>query len=228
MFTRSTSRAAPAIASSGTNTGASYSPNGRELAVIMSKDGNPELYTTSASGSGAHRLTRTPGVESSPTWSPSGDEIIYSSDDRGGPQLFRISSGGGSGRLISTGLQASAFGLGVTGPGLLVVLAVEGNMLRCVMETYDAAHRWSAPLSVAFPGQELAPDVEKVITQTRGENLFIGFIIRLRNGDGSVSRYLWEAVWAGTGPVLATAPVTLARGHAFWQDQLASPGMEMN
>ena len=136
--------------------------------------------------------------------------------------------GQSAGRLISTGLQASAFGLGVTGPGLLVVLAVEGNMLRCVMETYDAAHRWSAPLSVAFPGQELAPDVEKVITQTRGENLFIGFIIRLRNGDGSVSRYLWEAVWAGTGPVLATAPVTLARGHAFWQDQLASPGMEMN
>lgn len=69
----------------------------------MSKDGNPELYTVSASGGGARRLTRTRGVESGPTWAPNGDEIIYSSDDRGSPQLYRISASGGQGQAISTG-----------------------------------------------------------------------------------------------------------------------------
>ncbi|MEQ1859253.1 MAG: biopolymer transporter Tol [Chthoniobacteraceae bacterium] len=85
----------------GTNSGASYSPDGGRIAATLSKDGNPELYVTG--GMGAKRLTRTKGVESSPTWSPDGTEIIYSSDDRGGPQLYRISASGGSGRLISTG-----------------------------------------------------------------------------------------------------------------------------
>jgi TolB protein len=69
----------------------------------VSKDGNPELYTVSAGGGGARRLTHTRGVESGPTWSPSGDEIIYSSDNSGSPQLYRISASGGSGQLISTG-----------------------------------------------------------------------------------------------------------------------------
>ena len=54
-----------------------------ELALTISKDGNPELYTVSANGGGARRLTRTRGVESGPTWSPDGSEIIYSFDGRG-------------------------------------------------------------------------------------------------------------------------------------------------
>lgn len=86
----------------GTNSGATFSPDGSKIAVTLSKDGNPELYVTGGI-SGAHRLTRTPGVESSPTWSPDGSEIIYSSDERGGPQLYRISASGGSPRLLSTG-----------------------------------------------------------------------------------------------------------------------------
>ena len=87
----------------GTNSGATYSPDGHRLAVTLSKDGNPELYVTSASGGGARRLTHTPGVESSPTWSPDGNEIIYSSDEGGSPKLYRISAGGGTGRLLATG-----------------------------------------------------------------------------------------------------------------------------
>jgi TolB protein len=89
----------------GTNSGASFSPEGGRIACTLSRDGNPELYIAAANGGGVNRLTRTRGVESSPTWSPGGTEIIYSSDDRGGPQLFRISAAGGSGRLVSTGFS---------------------------------------------------------------------------------------------------------------------------
>ena len=87
----------------GTNTGASFSPDGSRLAMSCSKDGNPELYVTGVDGGGARRLTHTPGVESSPTWSPDGSEIMYVSDAGGPPQLYRISAGGGSGRRVGTG-----------------------------------------------------------------------------------------------------------------------------
>jgi TolB protein len=87
----------------GTNSGASFSPEGSRIACTLSKDGNPELYIVAANGSGGRRLTRTRAVESSPSWSPDGSEIIYSSDERGGPQLYRISAAGGVGRLVPTG-----------------------------------------------------------------------------------------------------------------------------
>ena len=128
----------------------------------------------------------------------------------------------GAGRLISTGVSGSVFGLGVTGAGLLVVLAVQGNELSFVMETYDANKRWSDPVTVAFPGAPSGLMVEKVITQTRGDNLFIGFLVRLQDSRGDMARCLWEAVWASDAPVLARAPVALACGHAFWLDQLAN------
>ncbi len=136
--------------------------------------------------------------------------------------------GQGAGRLVSTGVEGDTFGLGVTGGGLLVVLAVGGGVLRCAMETYDVAQRWSEPVDVIFPARNDRVQVEKVITQTRGDNLFIGFIVRVTDESGVDTLRLWEAVWAGTRPVLAAAPVAMACGHAFWTDQLDGHGDSMS
>jgi TolB protein len=62
--------------------------------LTLSKDGNPEIYTISLSGSIENRITRTRGGETSPSWSPTGDRLVYSSDDHGTPQLFISSSSG--------------------------------------------------------------------------------------------------------------------------------------
>ncbi len=80
----------------GLNTGAAYSPDGNTIALTLSRDGNPELYTMDAGGGNLRRLTRTkPGAESSPTWSPDGQTIAYVSDSRGSPQVYLIHRDGG-------------------------------------------------------------------------------------------------------------------------------------
>jgi TolB protein len=81
----------------GINTGAALDPRGRRMALILSKDGNPELYVTAASGgSRPVRLTRTRHAsEASPSWSPDGDRIVYVSDGAGSPQLYIIGRDGG-------------------------------------------------------------------------------------------------------------------------------------
>jgi TolB protein len=79
----------------GLNTGAVFSPDGLQIALTLSKDGNPELYTMNAQGGGLRRLTRTRGAESSPTWSPDGQSIAFVSDDRGSPQVYLVSREGG-------------------------------------------------------------------------------------------------------------------------------------
>ena len=87
----------------GLNSGAVVSPNGQEIALILSKDGNPELYTKNLRSQKLTRLTRTrTAAEGSPSWSPDGQQLVYVSDQSGTPQLYTISRSGGRPRRLST------------------------------------------------------------------------------------------------------------------------------
>ena len=81
----------------GLNTGADISPNGREIALILSKDGNPELYVKNLRSGQLTRLTSSPrAAEASPSWSPDGNRIVYVSTSRALPSctLFRATAAG--------------------------------------------------------------------------------------------------------------------------------------
>jgi len=89
----------------GLNTGAAISPDGKDLALILSKDGNPELYIKNLRSGKLTRLTATPrAAEASPDWSPDGSQLVYASDQNGvgRPQLYIISRNGGAPRRISS------------------------------------------------------------------------------------------------------------------------------
>jgi TolB protein len=95
----------------GTNFGATYSPDGSKIAMVLSGSGNPEIYVTDARGrfnGAASQLTRTDGVEASPCWSPDGSRIVFTSDMRGRPGLYLMSSSGGSAQPLSTGYSYAA------------------------------------------------------------------------------------------------------------------------
>jgi TolB protein len=89
----------------GTNSGARFSPNGAQVAMILSGEGNPDLYVTNSSGHLPHRITRTDAVEASPCWSPDGSRIVYTSDAAGGPQLYVIPASGGAPSRLPTGIS---------------------------------------------------------------------------------------------------------------------------
>lgn len=87
----------------GLNAGAVMSPDGRSVAVILSRDGNPELYVQTPPGGAPTRITQTlKAAESSPSWSPDGREICYVSDVSGRPQLYIVSRSGGSPRRVTS------------------------------------------------------------------------------------------------------------------------------
>ena len=91
----------------GLNTSAAFSPDGREVALILSKDGNPDLYVKDLAGGALTRLTSVPhAAEASPAWSPDGRQIVFVSDRKGTPQLYVMDrSGGEPRRLTSRGSQ---------------------------------------------------------------------------------------------------------------------------
>ncbi len=75
----------------GLNTGAAVSPDGSTVALILSYQGNPELYTLHLGSGLLRRLTQTAhGVEASPCWSPDGRSIVYVSDITKTPQLYIV------------------------------------------------------------------------------------------------------------------------------------------
>lgn len=91
----------------GLNSSAAFSPDGREVALILSKDGNPDLYIKDLAGGALTRLTSTRRAsEASPAWSPDGNQIVFVSDRAGTPQLYLMDrSGGEPKRLTSRGSQ---------------------------------------------------------------------------------------------------------------------------
>jgi TolB protein len=90
----------------GTNSGARFSPDGRQVVMILSGEGNPEVYVSNAQGRQVSRRTRTTNaVESSPSFSPDGSQIVFTSDSAGGPQLYVMPAAGGSPRRLATNIS---------------------------------------------------------------------------------------------------------------------------
>lgn len=75
----------------GLNTGGAISPDNRRIALILSYQGNAELYVLDLGTSKLARMTKTPqGAESSPCWSPDGRSIVYVSDVARSPQIYVV------------------------------------------------------------------------------------------------------------------------------------------
>ena len=89
----------------GTNTGAVFSPDGRNVAMILSGSGNAELYLSNAEGKDLRRLTRTEALESDPTWSPDGRRLAYTSDSPGRPQIFIMDASGARSTRVPTDIS---------------------------------------------------------------------------------------------------------------------------
>ncbi|MCM8818520.1 MAG: hypothetical protein NC915_03460 [Candidatus Omnitrophica bacterium] len=89
------------IAKPGLN--ACMSPNlkTKEIAVVLSQSGNPEIYISDFKGEIRKRLTNHNGIDSSPSFSPDGKNIVFVSDRDGKPQIYIMDRDGFGTRRIS-------------------------------------------------------------------------------------------------------------------------------
>jgi TolB protein len=88
---------------SGLNTSAAVSPDGRRFAMILSKDGAPDVYVCDADGGNLKRLTSTREDDSSPCWSPDGQWICFATRSKDRRMLCKVPASGGPAERISTG-----------------------------------------------------------------------------------------------------------------------------
>jgi len=179
----------------GLNTGGAIAPNGRDAALILSKDGNPELYVKNLENGQLSRLTETRhAAEASPVWSPDGQRIAYVSDRSGRPQIYVIDrSGGAPTRLTRRGSENVAPDWGPN--GLLAIASRVGGRYRIHVLDPATGQTKQLPLDGAdYEDPSWAPDGRHLVC-TRTENYRSQVYILDTMGDPPVALLRHTGDW---------------------------------
>ena len=75
----------------GLNTAPAFSPDGRRMAMVLSKDGNPDIYVLDLNNRELRRITRHYGIDTEPSWTANGDSLVFTSNRGGQPQIYQVS-----------------------------------------------------------------------------------------------------------------------------------------
>jgi TolB protein len=78
----------------GLNSSAAVSPNGRMVAMVLSKTGDPDVFVCDSNGKNLRQLTHTREA-SSPCWSPDGMTVCFAARVNGRRSLYKVSVDGG-------------------------------------------------------------------------------------------------------------------------------------
>jgi len=178
----------------GLNTGAAVSPDGNRLALVLSKDGNPELYVMHLGTGELVRLTRTRhATEASPSWSQDGTQIVFVSNRAGTPQLYVITSTGGQERRLT--LRGSQNMAPDWGPnGLIAYSSLRGGCFQiCVADA--AGEREQLTFDYAnHEDPSWAPDGRHIV-YARGTGYRYTLYILDTKGDPEVPLTNIEGSW---------------------------------
>jgi TolB protein len=85
----------------GINGAPAWSPDGRKLAMALSKDGNLDIHVYDLASGRLKPITRHYAIDTEPAWSPDGRYIVFTSDRGGKPQIYRTPSFGGKAERIT-------------------------------------------------------------------------------------------------------------------------------
>lgn len=98
-FELSTGKLSPLSQEKGVNIGGNWALTGKEFALTLTKEGNPEVYVRM--GNKLRRLTVHDAIDASPTWSPNGREIAFVSNRSGSPQIYIMDKDGTNVRRLT-------------------------------------------------------------------------------------------------------------------------------
>jgi TolB protein len=152
----------------GSNSAPAWSPDGRTLAVTLSRDGVSQLYAIDATAGGEpRRLSQSSSIDTEPIFSPDGRNIYFVSDRGGSPQIYRMpASGGAADRVTFTGTYNISPAISPDGRWLAYISRVSGAFKLHVMDLTSGTAT-AITDTVADENPSFAPNGRLVIYATK-------------------------------------------------------------
>ena len=114
----------------GINGAPNFSPDGRRLALTLSRSGNPEIYVMDLATKSLKQITNHYGIDTEAVWTADGANLIFTSDRGGKPQLYQVSASGGEASRVSFEGDSNAKG-SISFDGKKIAMAQgSGNVYR--------------------------------------------------------------------------------------------------
>ncbi|MCF6217153.1 MAG: Tol-Pal system beta propeller repeat protein TolB [Gammaproteobacteria bacterium] len=73
----------------GINGAPAWSPDGKQLALTLSKGTNPDIYILDLASNKLQRITKNYAIDTEPSWAPDGKSIVFTSDRGGNPHIYQ-------------------------------------------------------------------------------------------------------------------------------------------
>lgn len=155
----------------GSNSAPAWSPDGRQLSITLSRDGNSQIYAMdSAGGTEPRRLSQSGGIDTEPVYSPDGRFIYFVSDRGGPPQIYRMPAGGESAgrteRITFSGNYNISPAISPDGKRMAFISRVAGDFRLHIM---DLAAQTSIALTETSADERpsFAPNSKLILYVTR-------------------------------------------------------------
>jgi TolB protein len=189
-------------ARAGVNSSPVFSPDGRMLALTLSRDqGNLDVYTLDLSTQVLRQLTNDAAIDTEAVWSPDSRTIYFTSDRSGSPQVYRVSAepGGRAERVTFEGSYNARPRVSPDGEQLAVVYLDRDSYRIAVVDP------GSGVTQVLSNGRldespSFAPNGAQIIYATRenGRGVLASVTTdgRIRQQIASVSGEVREPVWS--------------------------------
>ncbi|MBN1678912.1 MAG: PD40 domain-containing protein, partial [Anaerolineae bacterium] len=188
-----------------------FSPpvNEWEVAFVSERDGNPEIYSIMANGSGLRRLTENDVLDGGPTWSPDGARIAFHSQRDGGLDIYVMNAdGSGVQRLTDHGATDYAPAWSPDGGRIAFVSERNGNADIFVMNA-DGSNVQQITSDQAQETQPVwSPDGSKIAYASNAGGTYEIVVI---NADGTAPQQItnlfgangWHPAYNGIGTLVA-------------------------
>jgi len=188
-------------ARAGVNSAPSFSPDGRTLALVLSRDtGNLDIHTLDLSTQVLRQLTTDAAIDTEPTWSADGRSIYFNSDRAGGPQVYRVGTEAGARaqRVTFNGVYNARPRVSPDGKQVAVVHG-ESNRYRIGVVNPDNGELFILTNGRLDESPSFAPNGAQIIYATRengrGVLASVSTDGRIKTQIASVAGDVREPVW---------------------------------
>ena len=186
----------------GVNNAPVFSPDGRMLALTLSRDeGNLDIYMLDLATQVLTRLTRHSAIDTEAVWAPDGESIYFTSDRAGGPQIYNVEAraGGRVQRITYEGSYNARPRVSPDGDQLAVVHEDRGNY-RIALIDPDTGLTQVLSNGSLDESPSFAPNGALIIYATqeggRGVLASVSTDGRIRQQIASVAGQVREPVWS--------------------------------